>query len=357
MNSYFICATQPSNLGDLIINKMLIDELCRYGNVYVDAYGIPAEFKSIILRNNNAIDVDGYLNITVKRFGIKNVLRLIKLVNNNKIKLLTQTPGPMHKLHGRTRLGFRVIYCLFRVLGVSIKHYGNCCSNSIASETSLAGMFTGDYYLRSYESINYAQKYAGNCRCEYIPDLAFLLHFHVNSSLKRKKDVIAFNVRFSPNSDKELLKNKSISIINAFTNKGFYVDIYFQVHSDITIAKEIYNDVLHNPKVMFRESIVWYDDMDFYADKRYVVSNRLHSLLVGCVYGATPIALMDNNPQQSKIKDVFYSSFNTTKNIIDLSNYESLNLEHFDTDISKLVEENARLCRDTINKSIKDLLE
>ena len=86
MNSYFICATQPSNLGDLIINKMLIDELCRYGNVYVDAYGIPAEFKSIILRNNNAIDVDGYLNITVKRFGITNVLRLIKLDKLNSIK-------------------------------------------------------------------------------------------------------------------------------------------------------------------------------------------------------------------------------------------------------------------------------
>ena len=37
-NFYFLCITQPSNLGDLIINKMLVDELCRYGKVYVDAY-------------------------------------------------------------------------------------------------------------------------------------------------------------------------------------------------------------------------------------------------------------------------------------------------------------------------------
>ena len=57
MNSYFICATQPTNVGDLVINKMLIDELCRYGTVYVDACGLPSDFKNVLLQHANAVDV------------------------------------------------------------------------------------------------------------------------------------------------------------------------------------------------------------------------------------------------------------------------------------------------------------
>ncbi|WP_373941208.1 hypothetical protein OEG92_15795 [Polaribacter sejongensis] len=37
MKIYFLVATQHDNLGDLLINKMLINEISKYGTVYVDA--------------------------------------------------------------------------------------------------------------------------------------------------------------------------------------------------------------------------------------------------------------------------------------------------------------------------------
>lgn len=65
MNSYFICATQPTNLGDLVINKMLVDELCRYGKVFVDAYGLPEEFTKYLFDEKIAefaiiLELNGY---------------------------------------------------------------------------------------------------------------------------------------------------------------------------------------------------------------------------------------------------------------------------------------------------------
>lgn len=69
MNSYFICATQPTNLGDLVINKMLVDELCRYGKVFVDAYGLPEEFTKYLFENKNAVDVYDTYHLSVKKIA------------------------------------------------------------------------------------------------------------------------------------------------------------------------------------------------------------------------------------------------------------------------------------------------
>lgn len=351
MNSYFICATQPTNVGDLVINKMLIDELCRYGTVYVDACGLPSDFKNVLLQHANAVDVNEEQGITLKRIGLKNICKIISLIRKKKIKLLTQNPGPMGRLQIVTRFGFNIIYLIFKICGASVKRYGNCCSNAIATQTPVDRMLVDEYYLRSQASVEYAMGFCGSKRVHYIPDLAFLLHYYVGKP-REKKNVIAFNVRLA--SDNELLKKASIDLINHCVSIGYSIEIYFQVHSDYEIAKEIYECVAA-PQVKFHEEVVWYDDLDFYLDKRYVISNRLHSLLIGSVYGAIPIGLMENDPKLLKIKHVFESAFHGIQNLIyinSVTDFKQFDPGAFDMDIYRVVEDNSGLCRSIIRKSV-----
>ena len=94
VNTYFICATQPDNLGDLIINKMLIDELSIYGYVYLDAWGIPDEFKLPLLENENVIDVSNFI-FTVKRRSLRYLFLYIFFLKRKNVKLISRSSGPL----------------------------------------------------------------------------------------------------------------------------------------------------------------------------------------------------------------------------------------------------------------------
>ena len=54
---------------------------------------------------------------------------------------------------------------------------------------------------------------------------------------------------------------------------------------------------------------MWYDDLSFYSNKKYVVSNRLHSLLLGSTYDAIPVIFGDNAISSAKVSHVFKAIF------------------------------------------------
>ena len=66
MNTIFICDCQYENLGDLIINKLLVDEFAKYGTVYIDTYNVPENFKAPLLEGQNLIDLYSNYRITLK---------------------------------------------------------------------------------------------------------------------------------------------------------------------------------------------------------------------------------------------------------------------------------------------------
>ena len=53
--TFYSAYTCKNNLGDLIINKMQIEEYSKYGEVYVDFTGMPDNFKNILLNSDNPI--------------------------------------------------------------------------------------------------------------------------------------------------------------------------------------------------------------------------------------------------------------------------------------------------------------
>ena len=78
MNSYFLCISQPTNLGDLIINRMLILELSKYGNVYVDAYNTPVSFRKELFGKSNIIDMGMCCDFSAKKMQLFRLYKFIK---------------------------------------------------------------------------------------------------------------------------------------------------------------------------------------------------------------------------------------------------------------------------------------
>ena len=183
-NTYYICATQISNLGDLVINKVLIDELCNYGKVYLDAHNIPDDFKAPLFRNANVVDVSKR-DLTVKSLSVCNIFRFIKLIRKEKIKLITRSPGPLVDPTERIRYGFSLINIIGRILGAKVVYFGNCCSMEKSKRAIMKSTRQNAVYLRSSESVDYAKNYL-KCEVGFVPDMAFLMPVDSTKIHKKK---------------------------------------------------------------------------------------------------------------------------------------------------------------------------
>ena len=87
----FLVATQYDNLGDLIINKGLIDELTKHVELYVDAQNISDEFQKHFLSN----DLVKILK-DERGFTFKNATVLKYLFSSEKsFSYLFKSPGPI----------------------------------------------------------------------------------------------------------------------------------------------------------------------------------------------------------------------------------------------------------------------
>lgn len=350
MNSYFLCRTQYENLGDLIINKMLVDELCRHGKVFVNTATVPQSFSKPLLSSNKSIDVSSIGE------NINSSFNLFSFFLRKNIKLCTSSPGPVFdsvKRSLRYRFLTFISNRLYNLFGVQRYYIGVCCSNLAITKADFYSYEKAELYARSLNSVEYLKKYIGNKHVNYIPDLCFLLHYQVKPNLKKK--ITIFDIRLSDNNNAELLQ-WCTSMAEKFLIHNFTIIIYYQVERDYNAAKGLY-ELLKGRNVVFRENIVWYEDMDFYADKMYVVSNRLHSLLIGAAYDVFPICLYQESISTAKLKDVFLSSF-TDKLPIMYENGaipECNLLEMYEGKIEVLRQEysrNALLCREVINSII-----
>lgn len=352
INSYFICATQTSNLGDLVINKMLIDELCKYGKVFLDTNNISEDFKRPLLENPNVQDVKT-LGFSIKKPSLKGLFMFLHLIKKYNIKVITRSPGPLTDTSFIIRLGFSMINLISRTCGANVIYIGNCCSEAISSDSPLKNTYMNQIFVRSKASKDYAKKFF-NIPVEYIPDMAYLMPTPKFEYTKINKVAIDFRIT---KGDKDIIFKDINKIVDDFLNIGYSVELYYQVKGDKPFVEELYS-LLKNKGVTMRENILWYNDLDYYKDITFIVSNRLHSLLFGAVYGAIPIARITNDSRLSKIKDVFESSLSNefTDNIfvtkpLDVKKLVA-NKEHLKESLKKSLKNNKTLCEKIIYQNI-----
>lgn len=347
-NTYFICATQTGNLGDLMINKMLVDELCKYGKVYIDVYGVPEDFKLPLLSCSNVVDVSSF-NFSVKRLSVKNLFCFISFMKRYNIRLITRSPGPLSEPSLKVRLGFSLINCLARLYKTKVVYLGNCCSQAYANRTKLKNTYMNEIYVRSQCSVEYAKKFF-SCPVHYIPDLAFLMA--KRKVYDKRKTVIVDYRMVSDKMEKTIADLKSI--LHDFRLLGYEIELYYQVKSDKEEIFRLY-EKLKGENVKIREEILWFNEIEsFYSNKSFVISNRLHSLLFGAAYGVIPIARISDDSRVAKIEHVFKSSLPeifckniNIRNCIDVADFVENECFYRDTLLENMTR-NKLLCSDII---------
>lgn len=351
MNFYFLCATQSSNLGDLLINKMLIDELCKYGNVYIDCYNIPSAFKDYILENKKTIDIYKIFKFSLKK---GNIIRFSIFLKKQNIKYFTQSPGPLGKLSKNYAIYFKLISYILKIKRIKYFLIGNCYYKSIANNEKISINYADAYYVRSMSSLRFlSNKHIKNVH--YIPDLAFLYRSQAIITNDEKIATFCFrNVHLKYDCFIRWLKD-TITILQT---KGFCVEFIYQVHKDSDFYYKMINDLREYKNIIFHEEILWYNNINYYSGKSLIISNRLHSLLLGTIHNAIPIAFCDDSMEALKIKDIYYSIFHdfSTKLFISINstvgNMDAIldNVNSIKEHISQIADYNYSLCCNIIRE-------
>ena len=269
----YIVATQYENMGDLLINKCFVDELACYGTVYLDTKKVPEEFKAILLEKENVHELSTISSISMKGAGL---LR-IPFAKNHKFDSLFKSPGPFggsHSLNQKVRAWlFYLIFLFFKRKGTKSYLMGNDYMLQTSFDSKIIGRYAkvlSGIFLRS--KLNVLQvKNLGVSNVAYSPDFCFLM----NAPSGAEKISVGISFR-------QLGDTENIHIIDAvgtyvryFLLQGYKVEFFYQVERDRDFNLVLYNAVA-GPNVYFREGVLKWEERDFYTDKLFLLSNRLH---------------------------------------------------------------------------------
>jgi polysaccharide pyruvyl transferase WcaK-like protein len=150
--------------------------------------------------------------------------------------------------------------------------------------------------------------------------------------------------------------NECKELASYFIQSGYKVVLYYQVKSDKAFVERLYQEIKRDG-VIYKREMVWYDDLSFYKTISAVVSNRLHSLLLGGAFGAYPVCVCNYNEKTIKIKHVFESAFSDSLPLLfdvqgllktNINNLISNNLDSFINEYDF----NTALCKEIIKQLV-----
>ena len=93
MKIFYSAYTLKNNTGDLLINKLQIEEYARYGEVYVDCYGMPEYFQKIIFQSGNQ-NVKNFESIYNAHYRSWKMFKIIQKLKHDGFTHFTKSPGP-----------------------------------------------------------------------------------------------------------------------------------------------------------------------------------------------------------------------------------------------------------------------
>ena len=354
MNIYFLVATQHDNLGDLLINKMLIDEVSKYGTVYVDAAGVPANFKEALLSKKGVKDFEKEYGGSLKRMSGYKLLSKVKAEFGYYFK----SPGPAGGFGYDYKSLIRTAVMAYQFNYLSKGNMKlNLVGNDIVLLTKLDSWFQKstnkcfrNYLVRSTE--NRDQLLAlGYKNASFIPDVAFLYNNSFDVKVKKEKVCISFR---DLKSEKYELKIIDIltKAIPYYKEQGLIVEFSFQVGSDYEFNKFLY-EKFKSENVFFRQDCLKYNEIPYYNSAKYVLTNRLHVMILGMVHQAIPVLILNDDHNTSKINRII--SDNNIDNLI-VNSFEEITVIDKEFDTIALKVQNIHAQNNELDiKKIKDL--
>ncbi|AHK17387.1 polysaccharide pyruvyl transferase family protein [Thalassolituus oleivorans] len=280
---FFQVKTQYHNLGDALINQELVNLLVKQGDLSICIAGVPQSFR-------DKIDLSG--GRTYNSFLIFLFVMISTVIFKRCEVQLFMNPGGEggelgFKGYAKKLIGL-AYYKIISLMNVKIVRigvsYGTMDSWYIRYLRSLSKIIKHHYVRDSY-SYRLLEKYSIDVT-GILPDLAFNKE---NITVKNRigYESLASSIVISIRPTEILETEKLVELLKKMTN-GFEVVIAFQVETDRNFSQLL-------AKKMNCKFIDVSDSFesagDLYSKTKYVISNRLHVLLLAASVGSIPIAL------------------------------------------------------------------
>lgn len=314
---------KKDNLGDILINVLLIRELSKKNKVYLDS---PDKTLIELSRNNNPFSENiNYIGKTLSFKGYPIVRWINALHIISSLNLVFDPPGAYSiKYSGLKAFLKRKKYILralllkiFKIKNVRVGvSYGEIESTSLKDEIVLSKLYKS-IAIRSIDNYNYL-KNLGLENIELIGDLAYLFdsnHFKFEESLGTKLDnnyiIISFRWALYGHIKNEQYFNSlrrallELIALNDLNQDRTYVFSY-QVEEDyeaICILKEDFEKAGYKINLI-EKKLDFNSAISLYKNAELIFSNRLHVVLWGLLNGSNSYVLTDCE-KHKKIVSIF----------------------------------------------------
>ena len=299
--------TQYENLGDLIINKTLIDNLRAFGDVIANDQGVPQEFLDDLSLEES--ERSSYYNLN---------FRLLMLFLCFKARFFEKRtahyvmqPGHVYGTSSRfVRLQlFELIYLfVLKIMDVQISRFGSSIGPFSHAGNILErwkSKVTSFYSVRD----SLSKEYGAKIKIENIhsfPDLAWLMDPYpvngsVESGLRDGYVVISFRDSTHSSASDTNYVSRLFKVLDTVTQivcqaHSKQLVVSYQVERDGDLCKLIRDRYASRYELVFIEERIQLQNVGtFYSKASMVFSNRLHVLLLGMLHNALPFAITDKN--------------------------------------------------------------
>jgi polysaccharide pyruvyl transferase WcaK-like protein len=344
-NIIFCQAEIPfANQGDLVINKVLITKLRKYGKLIVNDRNVPEWYcKQLELTADERVSQFGM------RFPYLILFWALKALFQPQVNIyLMLRPGHFYGYEFRLAVKMflaTLYYFLLKILGVRVCRLGTSIgsfSKPLQWVENLRARAMYFYSVRDSISKNYALKIGIDC-VRIFPDLAWLIRkkdtsdrltWLMQTSNEKptqqfeQNSYVIFSFRdtfkeFNGSEYKEkLLKelDKIVDLISKSWSKELV--ICYQVKRDYKFSKELKQRYQSQCGVIFIERYIDSSSMyDLYSGATMVFSNRLHVLMFAMLCDSLPIAVI-NADKEEKITGILKDA-KLEKLILDIDNKAS----------------------------------
>lgn len=296
---YFSLATQFGNLGDCIINDLVLRHLAEQATVFVLATNSP-KWVVDMLRV--------YKHVHICHSYNEFVLKVLETAGPTSRRILFFKPGHFaasSNVFKLVRLMLAYIMCWVLVRsGWRIARIGASIDAYSASEALLQARLANLY---AYYGVRDGRSYQilakmGVASVAYTPDLAFLLpSAPVKPTLPRSCVAIVLRKRKWMNDTFPATISEQF---HRLIPSGLCCCVVQQVETDNELAAGI-SQALGCKLTVFKQTKASADTVfEAYRGSAIAVSNRLHGLLFAWSQGAIPMAIVDES-EDKKIIDLF----------------------------------------------------
>jgi polysaccharide pyruvyl transferase WcaK-like protein len=310
---FFSIKTQFGNLGDALINRLLIREALKYGDViidgsrcpksFIDTLGISESFE-LVGNDNNKI-INSYLQLFY--FVVFN------RINNEDVYFFLNPGGLGQSLSLKSKISTyinNVLLHFYKLIGVKVCQVGVSFDKMNRTELLLQKMRSNalhKLYVRDNGSHKYLSENNFKLSGVY-PDLAFYLcddeFLNYNNE---NNNSVCFSFRVDENNLDLHNLQLFLDEANSYFDDSYCFIFLSQVDRDNIFMKDIHKWFSEN-YLRNSEMFICSDNIDINSDVykkcKYIFSNRLHVLLLGASNGACPVAVISKG-YNKKIENLF----------------------------------------------------